>query len=332
MKALIVGEHAGGNLRKATLAAMQMGASLAEESQGSWQCLLLGPGCLAAAQEASLHGPTWTLDDPGLDPATADSLAPAIARVVREHAFDAVVAAATSWGKDVLGRAAGLLGGAFASDVIAHEFVGGELRLQRPMYAGTVRATVRLHGGPKIITVRASSYSAAPRAASAAPVTSCPVTLDSGHQRVRVEGIRSKQGGRKDVTEARIVVSGGRAWKSTEDFEGHVGRLADLLGGAAGSSRVLVDAGITSNEIQVGQTGKIVAPDLYMALGISGAMQHLAGMRNSKLIVAINEDPDAPIFQVSDFALVGDVYELVPQLIAQLESPSVRRSGASGEA
>ena len=126
--------------------------------------------------------------------------------------------------------------------------------------------------------------------------------------------------GRPDVTEAEVVISGGRAWKSSEDFESHVGTLADLFGGAAGSSRALVDSGITPNELQVGQTGKIVAPKLYLALGISGAVQHLAGMRNSKVIAAINEDKDAPIFQVSNYGIIGDVYEFVPQLIERLRA------------
>lgn len=332
MKVLVIAEHRGGDLRPATLSALGFGDSVAQQTAGSLTCLVIGAGAARAATACAAFAPTCTLVSSSLEGAAADLLGSAIAQVVRAQSFDLVVAAATSWSKDVLGRAGGLLGGSMASDVVAHSFCenaphGTELHLERNLFAGSVRATVRLIGGPKVVTVRASSYAKMDPAPDPFPVTPCEVALDLAPSRVRIVETSSASRGRKDVTEARIVVSGGRAWKSSEDFEQHVGRLADLVGGAAGSSRVLVDAGITPNELQVGQTGKIVAPDLYLALGISGAMQHLAGMRNSKCIAAINEDPHAPIFQVCDYGLVGDVYELVPQLIEALEALGVQQPG-----
>jgi electron transfer flavoprotein alpha subunit len=208
-----------------------------------------------------------------------------------------------------------------ASDIVHHEFIDGRLQFDSPQYAGAVTATLRLNGSPQVVTVRGSAYPAA-KGERSEPASIERLELDAGKlsSRVHYEGLRSKQQTRPDVTEARVVVSGGRALKNSDDFERLVGKLADVLGGAAGSSRALVDSGITPNELQVGQTGKIVAPELYIALGISGAVQHLAGMKNSRTIVAINSDPDAPIFDVADFGLVGDVYEIVPQLIEKLQN------------
>jgi len=252
---------------------------------------------------------------------TADSHAAVIAAAVEQNSYELVVTAATTYAKDVVGRSAGLCGGAMASDVISHRFHDDQLLLDRPMFAGAVTATVTLSGSPKFITVRASAYNPVDRnsADSLSSLDPASFAVDfSAVPAAQWKSLASRASHRPDVTEAKIVVSGGRAFKSSEDFERLVGGLADGLGGAAGSSRSLVDAGITPNDLQVGQTGKIVAPDIYIALGISGAVQHLAGMKNSKTIIAVNTDPDAPIFSVADFGLVGDVYEVVPQLIAEL--------------
>jgi electron transfer flavoprotein alpha subunit len=252
---------------------------------------------------------------------TADSHAAVIAAAVNQKSYELVVAAATTYAKDVVARAAGLCGGSMASDVISHRFDGDQLLLDRPMFAGAVTATVTLSSIPRFITVRASAYNPVERSIVDNLNSLDTESLDVDYSDVPCahwKSLASRASHRPDVTEAKIVVSGGRAFKSTEDFERLVGGLADGLGGAAGSSRALVDAGITPNDLQVGQTGKIVAPDIYIALGISGAVQHLAGMKNSKTIIAVNTDPDAPIFSVADFGLVGDVYEVVPQLIAEL--------------
>jgi electron transfer flavoprotein alpha subunit len=206
-----------------------------------------------------------------------------------------------------------------ASEVIGHEFRDGRLCFRRPLFAGSVVATVALKGSPQIVTVRPSAYAPAGARSECSAITTVTIDEATLPKKIEFEALQSKLSNRPDVTEARVVVSGGRAFKTSEDFERLVGGLADKLHAATGSSRALVDAGITPNAFQVGQTGKVVAPDLYIALGISGAVQHLAGMKNSKTIVAINSDPDAPIFEVADYGLLGDVYELVPQWIAKLE-------------
>ena len=316
MKTLVLMEHDGTALRPGSGAAISFARELSEDIT----VLLLGKNLDAIATEAAQYAPVLTADHEALTATVADRWAHLIAEVAQDQNAELIVATSATWAKDIVGRAAGLLGGAMASEVIGHEIVNGELRLCRPMFAGAINATLVLEGSPKIITVCPSAYEAPEPIETPFPIE--PVAIDASTlpSDTRFESLDCKIGARPDVTEARIVVSGGRAFKSSEDFEQHVGGLADQLGAAAGSSRALVDAGITPNSLQVGQTGKIVAPELYLALGISGAVQHLAGMKNSRVIAAINQDPDAPIFEFADYGLVGDVYEEVPRLIQELNS------------
>jgi electron transfer flavoprotein alpha subunit len=321
MRVLVVAEHDGHALRAASLSCFTFAQSVAETTGGDVTWLVLGDEIDRVATDASRFAPVIVVDSPLLSQTLADSYARVIATVVRERQFDLVSAVSSTLSKDVIPRAAALLGGTMASDVVRHELTEAGLQFDCPQYAGAVTATLRLIGSPQVVTVRGSAYPAAKAGESAShPIEH--IELESGKLASRCQyiGLKSKKGTRPDVTEARIVVSGGRALKNSEDFERLVGKLADVLGGAVGSSRALVDAGITPNELQVGQTGKIVAPELYVAVGISGAVQHLAGMKNSRTIVAINSDPDAPIFEVADYGLIGDAYQIVPQLIEKLQN------------
>lgn len=319
MRSLVVAEHDGEMLRPASRSCLTFAQQVAAATDGSVAWLVLGDSVEKVAADAARYAPVIVVEAPALNRPLAEPLARSIAAVARERRFDLVCAAATTFSKDCLPRAAALLGGAMASDVTRHELRNGQLELDSPRYAGAVTATLRLMGSPKVVTVRASAYPAAPIAGSCFSVEKFAVDSATLACRGRSEGTTSKKSARPDVTEARVVVSGGRALKNSGDFEQLVGGLADALGGATGSSRALVDAGITANELQVGQTGKIVAPEIYIALGISGAVQHLAGMKNSRTIVAVNSDPDAPIFDVADVGLVGDVYAIVPELIEKLK-------------
>jgi electron transfer flavoprotein alpha subunit len=321
MRVLVVAEHDGHAIRAASLSSFTFAQAVATETGGGVTWLVLGDQIEPVVAEAARFAPVIRVDSPLLAQPMAEPIARAIATVVREHQFGLVSAAASTFSKDVLPRAAALLGGAMASDVVRHEFSEAGLQFDCPQYAGAVMATLRLIGSPQVVTVRGSAYPTATATESAShSVDRVEIDATKLSSRCRYGGLKSKKSTRPDATEARIVVSGGRALKNSVDFERLVGKLADTLGGAVGSSRALVDAGITPNELQVGQTGKIVAPELYIAAGISGAVQHLAGMKNSRTIVAINSDPHAPIFDVADYGLVGDVYEVVPQLIEKLQN------------
>jgi electron transfer flavoprotein alpha subunit len=321
MRVLVVAEHDGHALRAASLSCFTFAKTVAQPPSGNVTWLVLGDQIERVVAEASLFAPVIGIDSPLLSQPLADSFARAIATVVVERQFDLVSAAASTFSKDVLPRAAALVGGAMASDVVRHELSETGLQFDCPQYAGAVTATLRLIGSPQLVTVRGSAYPVA-RAEESLPHPVERIELEAATLASRCQyiGLQSRKNTRPDVTEARIVVSGGRALKNSEDFERLVGGLADTLGGAVGSSRALVDSGITPNDLQVGQTGKIVAPELYIAVGISGAVQHLAGMKNSRTIVAINSDPDAPIFDVADFGLVGDAYQIVPELIEKLQN------------
>ena len=316
MRILVVAETENGEIRQGSLAAL--GFSQQVGGADAAQLLLIGDQLDAAAASAARFAPTLCAQSAALANPVADRHAAVIAQVVKEQGFELVVAASTTYAKDVVARATALVDGAMASDVVAFEKDGEGLVYQRPMYAGAVLAKVRLHGSPQVVTVRPSAFELAIPAGSPCEVTQLTVDEAALPSQVEFVGLESHASGRPDVTEANVVISGGRGLKNSEDFERLVGGLADCFSGATGSSRALVDAGITPNDLQVGQTGKIVAPDLYVAIGISGAVQHLAGMKNSKCIVAINNDPDAPIFEVADYGLVGDLYEIVPELTEKL--------------
>ena len=318
MKILVVLEHDQQQLRTGSLSAIGFANDLARQSGGEVLSLLIGGAIDSLAQEAAQYTPLLAAKSPLLADPLADRHAHVIADVAESRQMDLVVAASSTYSRDVVSRAGGLLGGAMASDIVSHAWTEDRLVMKRPMYAGAILATVVLKSSPQVVTVRPSAYPPAEPLAAAGTITPLAIDETSLPSHARYDRLESKPSHRPDVTEASVVVSGGRAIRNADDFERLVGGLADCLGGATGSSRALVDAGITPNELQVGQTGKIVSPDLYLALGISGAVQHLAGMKNSKRIVAINSDPDAPIFEVADYGLVADIYEVVPDLTSKL--------------
>ncbi|MBQ17897.1 MAG: electron transfer flavoprotein subunit alpha [Planctomycetaceae bacterium] len=320
MHILVVAEHDGHRLRPGCLTALGCANSLVRDPDDRVECLVLGHHIDNVAEDAARFVPVLSADGPSLHNPVADRYARQIADVVVTSAADVLLAASSTFARDIVSRAAGLLGGAMASDVTAVQYDGDRLVLQRPMFAGAVTARILLHGQPQIITVRPTAFEPADEAGAACPITPVAVRDEALPNGITFERLDSRSSHRPDVTEARIVVSGGRGIRSADDFENLVGGVADCLEGATGSSRALVDAGITPNELQVGQTGKVVAPELYIAMGISGAVQHLAGMKNSRVIVAINTDPDAPIFEVADYGLVGDAYEVAPQLIDRLHA------------
>jgi electron transfer flavoprotein alpha subunit len=318
-KILLLAEHADGALKAATAAAAGFAAKICAAAGGEFEILVAGSGLAGVATAASRLGAARVLvaDDPALAEPLADRHAHVVVAAAKARGADWLVAASSTYGKDVLPRAAALVDAGMVSDVTGFEMTGDGIVFRRPMFAGNVIATVRLDSPVKAVSVRATAFPPH-SAAEASPVEAFSLAADS------IPGLsvfvrrEVKIGARPDPVEARIVVSGGRALKNPEDFERVVGGLADALGGAVGSSRALVDAGITPNSLQIGQTGKIVAPELYLAVGISGAIQHLAGIKDAKIIAAINKDADAPIFEIADYGLVADVYTAVPELIALL--------------
>ncbi|GAB5560026.1 MAG: FAD-binding protein [Synoicihabitans sp.] len=316
MKILVIIETADRRIRPASWSAVTFAREVAADQSAELFGIVMGHNISEAATEAARYLPVQVADNSALADPLAEVQAPVVVQAVEDLGIDMVVTATSSWSKDVVGRVAGCLGGFMAGDVVGHTMDDGRLQLRRPMYAGAFIGTVELRGGPQVITVRASAYPAAEPLDSPAPITAMPVapfsTTTTCLQR------EAKVRGRPEATEATTVVSGGRAIKTAAEFEKLIGGLADKLGGAIGSSRALVDAGITSNELQIGQTGKVVAPELYVAVGLSGAIQHIAGMNSSKTVIAINHDSTAPIFEVADYGFVGDVNQVVPELLEKL--------------
>ena len=310
MSVLVLAEHDNAGLKDATLAAV----TAATQIGGDVHLLVAGHGSAAVAAEAAkVAGVAKVLhaDDGAYANALPENLAPLIAGLMA--GYDAFVAPATSRGKNVAPRVAAHLDVAQISDILSVESAD---TFTRPIYAGNAIATVKSGDAKKVITVRGTAFAKAASTGGAAAIESVAATPAS--DKASFAGAELTTSARPELTAAKIIVSGGRALGSSEKFHEFIDPLADKLGAAVGASRAAVDAGYAPNDYQVGQTGKIVAPELYVAVGISGAIQHLAGMKDSKIIVAINKDEEAPIFQVADLGLVGDLFTLVPELTAKL--------------
>ena len=312
MSALILAEHDNAAIKPATLSAVTAARTLGEAS-----VLVAGASCRAVAEAASrIEGVARVLlaDDPIYAHPVAESLATLVVGLASDYEF--VLAPATTFGKNVMPRVAALLDVAQVSDIIAIE---ARDVFRRPIYAGNAIATVKSADPIKVVTVRATAFDPAPAEGGTAGIHEIAAAEDPALSRFsRHELTRSE---RPELTSAGIVISGGRGMQSSENFK-MLEEIADKIGGAVGASRAAVDAGYVPNDYQVGQTGKVVAPELYIAVGISGAIQHLAGMKDSKVIVAINKDGEAPIFRVADYGIVGDLFTILPELSAELEKAS----------
>ncbi len=313
---LVVAEQGHGKLRNASLAALGAGRELARRTGGAVEAVLIGQGVGPAAAELAAHGVRVLLADaPELEHYLAESYAPVVAEAAKGATW--IVGPATAYGKDLLPRVAARLGAAAATDVLSIGGDGNNVVLRRPMWAGNAIAEVEITTAVKVVTVRPTEFAAPAKGAAAGAVTSLSVNVDLAALRTRFVEFNEVKSDRPELTEAKVVVAGGRGTKG--DFKELLG-LADDLGAAVGASRAAVDSGWVPNDWQVGQTGKVVAPELYVAAGISGAIQHVAGMKGARVIVAINKDPEAPIFQIADYGLVGDLFKAIPELRAKLKA------------
>ncbi len=309
MTILVIAEHDNTALKAATLNTV----AAAQKIGGEVHVLVTGANCAAAAQQAAgLQGvaKVKVADAAHYDAQTAENLTALV--IANAAGYTHILAPATTFGKNLLPRVAALLDVAQISEITAVESAD---TFVRPIYAGNALATVKSADPVKVITVRTTAFDAV-AAGGAAAVESIAAAADTAQSQLQNRELTKSE--RPELGAAKIIVSGGRGLGSGENYHKLLEPLADKLGAALGASRAAVDAGFVPNDYQVGQTGKIVAPQLYIAVGISGAIQHLAGMKDSKVIVAINKDPDAPIFQVADYGLVGDLFEVVPQLVGSV--------------
>jgi electron transfer flavoprotein alpha subunit len=313
MSILVIAEHDNASLKASTLNTVTAARELGEDVH----VLVVGNAVDAAAgAAAAIPGIAKVLrvDAPYLGQPTAENLAAAALAVIAAGNYSHVLAPATSFGKNVAPRIAAKLDVAQISDIMSVESAD---TFVRPIYAGNAFATVRSSDPVKVITVRTTAFEPAAATGGNAALENVPPPPEVSTSKVTGQELTKSE--RPELTSARIIISGGRGMASGDNFK-MLEALADKLNAAIGASRAAVDAGYVPNDYQVGQTGKIVAPDLYVAVGISGAIQHLAGMKDSKVIVAINKDPEAPIFQIADYGLVGDLFEIIPALTAELSS------------
>lgn len=313
MSVLIVAEHREGRLVGATFHALTAGKQLADAHGMPLEAVILGKGLGELPAELAKHGVSkvHAVEHDALEHYLSESFGKAIADLAKTTGAKWIGAASTVQGRDFMPRVAARLGAGMATNVVKIE---GD-KLIRPMWADAVLAEVELTTDVKCFTVRPTEFDAMPEG-DAGEVAQAAADLDASSFKVEFVNLEVVKSERPPLTEAKVVVAGGRGTKG--DF-GPLEQLADLLGGAIGASRAVVDAGWMANEYQIGQTGKVVAPELYVAAGISGAIQHLAGMKGSKVIVAINKDEEAPIFQVSDYGVVADLFKAVPEMVEEIK-------------
>ena len=314
MTVLVLAEHAGGALVPATLATLGAAQALKAAGAGDIHVLIAGKDCAAAAANAAAIDGVAKVrlaDGAIYEHGLAENVAALVAGLAGDYSH--LLAPATTYGKNIMPRAAALIDSQQTTEIT--EVVSADTFV-RPIYAGNALATVQSSDAVKTLTVRATAFEKAQPGSATAPVEPVAAAADAGLSTYL--GAELSRSERPELTAARIVISGGRGMQSGDNFH-LLEEIADILGAAVGASRAAVDAGFVPNDFQVGQTGKIVAPGLYVAVGISGAIQHLAGMKDSKVIVAINKDEEAPIFQVADYGIVGDLFKVLPELRDALE-------------
>ncbi|MBI1803127.1 MAG: electron transfer flavoprotein subunit alpha/FixB family protein [Ignavibacteriae bacterium] len=318
MKILAFAEQREGKFKKAAFEITQAAKSTADQLGAECVTLVIGDSVDSIVGELATYGATrvLTVEDSRLHYYSTTAYARIVAEIAQREQATILFLPATQMGKDLTPRIAGKFNAGVAADCVNLRVESGEIVATRPVYAGKALIDVRVTSSTKIFTLRPNVFTASPTNGSSVQAEKVTVRLTDADFTTKVTGVKIAEG-RPDVTEASIIVSGGRGLKGPENFH-LIEKLADVLGGAVGASRAVVDAGWRPHDEQVGQTGKTVSPTLYIACGISGAVQHLAGMSSSKYIVAINKDKDAPIFQVADYGIVGDVFEILPALTEEL--------------